>query len=471
MKAFTDFELSEPMLRAIRVLGFEEATPIQEQTITLGLAGDDLIGQAPTGTGKTAAFGIPLIEEARNNRGRTQALVVTPTRELAIQVSEELNKLAQFCGVSSLPVYGGQDIARQIRALKKNPEIIVGTPGRLLDHIRRRTLRLGSLSAVVLDEADEMLNMGFLEDITAILKETPADRQTMLFSATIPRPIEELAQQFMRDPQLIRVAPKQITAANTDQFFVEVPEHKKFDILCNLLDMHGPASAIVFGRTKRRAAELCEALNTRGYSADALHGDLTQAQRDSVMKQFRTGTIEILTATDVAARGLDISDVTHVYNFDVPQDPESYVHRIGRTGRAGRTGTAISFVTSRELNQIRFIERLTRRPIKRMPMPTLTEALAGQQQATVERIQNAIHEDRLNSEYRPIAEELLDQTDSITVVAAALRLLTKEPNKTPVTITAERPQRAKTAGPKHRKSYGPRSTGKRGYHGKKGRRS
>ncbi len=458
------------MQRAIQALGFEEATPIQEQTITLGLQGHDVIGQAPTGTGKTAAFGIPLIERAKENRGTTQALVVTPTRELAIQVSEELNKLAQFCRISSLPVYGGQDIVRQIRALKKHPEIIVGTPGRLLDHVRRRTLRLGTLTAVVLDEADEMLNMGFIEDITAILRETPTDRQTMLFSATIPRPIEELAQKFMRDPQLIRVAPKQVTAANTDQFFVEVPEHKKFDILCNLLDMHGPASAIVFGRTKRRAAELCEALNTRGYSADALHGDLTQPQRDSVMKQFRSGAIEILTATDVAARGLDISDVTHVYNFDVPQDPESYVHRIGRTGRAGRTGTAISFVTSRELSQIRLIERLTRRAIKRLPMPTITEALVGQQQATVERIQNAVGEDRLNNEYRPIAEELLDQTDSITIVAAALRLLTKEPNKTPVTITAERPQRAKGTGPKARKGFGARSSGKRSAYGNKGRR-
>lgn len=328
MSTFNELGLSQPLIRAVSNMGFEETTPIQEQTIPVVLEGRDIIGQAQTGTGKTAAFGIPLVEKLDVQSGNIGGLVVTPTRELAVQVAEELNKIGQFKGVRALPIYGGQDINRQIRALKNRPHIIVGTPGRLMDHMRRKTIRLQQVAMVILDEADEMLNMGFIDDIRTILEEIPEERQTLLFSATMPKPIHDLAQRFMRNPELISIKTKEVTVPNTEQNYVEVQEKQKFDVLCRLLDIQSPELAIIFGRTKRRVDELYEALNKRGYSAEGIHGDLTQAKRDSVLRKFKEGVTEILVATDVAARGLDISGVTHVYNYDIPQDPESYVHRI-----------------------------------------------------------------------------------------------------------------------------------------------
>jgi len=420
-------------------MGFEEATPIQEQAIPAALEGRDLIGQAHTGTGKTAAFGVPLIEKLQRNVVSVQALVVTPTRELAVQVAEELNKLGQFKGIRTLPVYGGQEINRQIRGLQKNPQIIAGTPGRLLDHIRRRTIRLGEIKVVILDEADEMLNMGFIEDIEAILKETPAERQTLLFSATIPIAIQQLARRFMRDAKLIAVRSQEVTVPNTEQSHLVLEERQKFDVLCRLLDTQSPDLAIVFGRTKRRVDELYEALNKRGYSAEGIHGDMTQARRDSVMRQFRDGTIDVLVATDVAARGLDISGVTHVYNFDIPQDPESYVHRVGRTGRAGKSGMAVTFVTPREGNQLRAIEHGTRRKIARLPVPTVQQAIEGQQRLAVEKLLRIVESEELTF-YNPLAEELLQEHSATTLLAAALKMVTKEPDSTPVKLTEEAPR-------------------------------
>lgn len=439
LSTFNNLNLSAEIMSAINKLGFEEATPIQEKTIPPALAGHDVIGQAPTGTGKTISFAIPIVERISAEANKPQALVITPTRELAIQVGEEINKVAQFKGVHALPIYGGQDINRQIRALKKNPQIIVGTPGRIMDHLRRSTIRFHNLKIVVLDEADEMLNMGFLEDIETILQAAPSQRQTMLFSATMPKQIVALANKFMNNPAMVKIAPKAMTVDNTEQYYIEIPHGKKFDTLCNLLDMHAPTSAIVFGRTKRGVDEVTEALTKRGYSAEGLHGDLTQARRDSVMRQFRSGATEILVATDVAARGLDIDSVTHVYNFDIPQDPESYVHRIGRTGRAGRTGLAITLITPRELSQLKFIERLTKKKIQRLSAPTLTEAREGAQQVAIERLIATIEEQTANS-YRGLAESLLEHHDSVTLLAAAIKLLTKEPNTTPVNITEERPK-------------------------------
>lgn len=438
MSTFNKLNLSADIMSAINKLGFEEATPIQAQTIPAAMEGKDVIGQAPTGTGKTIAFGIPIAERITTDSNAPQALIVTPTRELAIQVGEEINKVVQFKRIHALPIYGGQDINRQIRALKKHPQIIVGTPGRIMDHMRRRTIRLHNIKIVVLDEADEMLNMGFLEDIETILQGVPESRQTLLFSATMPRQIEALARKFMKSPTLVKVAPKAMTVDNTDQFYTEISQGKKFDTLCNLLDMHGPTSAIVFARTKRGVDELAEALNKRGYSAEGIHGDLTQAKRDSVMRQFRDGSTEILVATDVAARGLDIDSVTHVYNFDIPQDPESYVHRIGRTGRAGRSGSAITLITPREFSQLRFIERLTKRKIQRLAAPTLTEAREGAQRAAIERLLTTVEEQSAN-QYRSLAESLLEHNDSVTLVAAAIKLLIKEPNTTPVKVTEEQP--------------------------------
>lgn len=438
MTMFHELGISEKLMKSIQAMGFEEATPIQAETIPVSLQGKDVIGQAQTGTGKTAAFGIPMIEKIDVKNSFIQGIVVAPTRELAIQVAEELNRIGQFKGVKALPIYGGQDINRQIRALKNRPQIIVGTPGRLIDHINRKTIRLQNIKVVVLDEADEMLNMGFIEDIEAILKEVPEERQTLLFSATMPDPIRKIAENFMHDPVQIKVKAKEMTVPNIEQYYIEMQEKKKFDVLTRLLDMESPELAIVFGRTKRRVDELSEALNSRGYAAEGIHGDLTQAKRSSVLKKFKAGTIEVLVATDVAARGLDISGVTHVYNFDIPQDPESYVHRIGRTGRAGKTGLAYTFVTPREIGQLKNIERTTKRTMERKPIPSMDDALEGQKQITAEKLLYTIQNENF-SFYKHMAEELLDEHDSVTVVAAAIKLLTKEPDTTPVQLTAEAP--------------------------------
>lgn len=443
MEKFKALGISDLITQSLNNMGFEEPTPIQEKAIAPAMRGQDLIGQAQTGTGKTAAYGIPLIEKMEGAREKIQGLVLTPTRELAIQVAEELNKIAQYTDVHTLPIYGGQDIERQIRGLKKRPQIIVATPGRLKDHMQRRTIRLDELRMIVLDEADEMLNMGFIEDIEEILSATPASRQTLLFSATMPRAIQSLSQRFLRNPALISIQSKEVTVPLVEQNYLEVQDRQKFDVLCRLLDIQSPDLAIVFGRTKRRVDELSEALKKRGYAAEGIHGDLTQAKRDSVIRQFRDGSTDILVATDVAARGLDISGVTHVYNFDIPQDPESYVHRIGRTGRAGQAGTAITFVIPREMDHLRTIERLSRRKIVRMSVPTMSDALEGQQRLAVERLLAVIEEggyERYNSR----AAELLDENDSVVLLAAALKLLTKEPDTTPVRLTEEAPLRQRS---------------------------
>ena len=442
MKTFHELELSPPLTKAITEMGFEEATPIQEQTIPKAMDGKDLIGQAQTGTGKTAAFGIPLAEKILAKAGEIQGLVVAPTRELAVQVAEELNKIGQFKGIKALPIYGGQDINRQMKALQKRPHIIVGTPGRLMDHMRRRTIKLNHINFVVIDEADEMLNMGFIDDIKEILKEVPTDRQTLLFSATMPRAIQSLAEQFMKNPEIVKVKSKEMTVANTEQVYIETRDSEKFDVLCRLLDFEPPELAIVFARTKRRVDEVAEALNKRGYLAEGIHGDLTQARRDSVLRRFKENNIDILVATDVAARGLDISGVSHVYNFDIPQDPEGYVHRIGRTGRAGKPGLATTFTTPRELGQLKQIERVTKRKIVRKPAPSSTDAFEGQQRMIINKLQAVIQEGKIN-EYKVLAEEMLEQTDSVTLLSAALKMLTKEPDNTPVKITEESPFRGK----------------------------
>jgi len=441
MKTLTKFQelgLSEATLKAVLNMGFEEATPIQAETIPLGLANKDLIGQAQTGTGKTAAFGIPLIEKIDLKMDAIQGIIIAPTRELAIQVSEEIYKLGSGKRVRVLPIYGGQDISRQIRSLKKAPHIIVGTPGRVLDHINRKTMRLDTVQTVILDEADEMLNMGFIEDIEAILAATPTERQTLLFSATMPGPIQRMAERFMKDPQIIRVKTKELTIPAIEQYYLEVIEKNKFDVLTRLLDIQSPELAIIFGRTKRRVDELADALNLRGYTAEGIHGDLSQAKRMSVLRKFKEGSIDVLVATDVAARGLDISGVTHVYNFDIPQDPESYVHRIGRTGRAGKSGMALTFITPREKSYLAVVERTARHKMQRMQAPTLDEALEGQQRAVVDKIVATIESNNLHY-YKAAAQELLESNDASTVVSAVLKMLTKEPDTTPVKLTEESP--------------------------------
>jgi ATP-dependent RNA helicase DeaD len=485
LKTFAEFGLEPKVLQAITELGFEESTPIQDKAIPIAMAGQDLIGQAQTGTGKTAAFGIPLINKIPTSEERIVALIMTPTRELAIQVADEIGKLTRYKGLRSLPIYGGQEIGRQIRALKKKPQIIIGTPGRLLDHINRKTIRLEDVQTVILDEADEMLDMGFMEDIQSILKQVPDERHTMLFSATMPANIQKLAQQFLKNPEHVSVIPKQITAPLIEQSYIEVHERQKFEALSRLLDMESPELAIIFGRTKRRVDELSEALQKRGYTADGLHGDLSQNQRDSVMRKFRDGSIDVLVATDVAARGLDVSGVTHVINFDLPQDPESYVHRIGRTGRAGKEGTAWSFVTPRETDHLHFIEKVTRQKMNRKPLPSIAEAIEGKQRVTAERLIEVVQNDEF-SEYKAISIQLLEQYDSVHLLSAAIKLLTGEKKNVEIELTPEDPLRAKKRKPDIRSngrpfnrsgsssSYGGNrssSTGGGGYRGRDDRRS
>lgn len=441
MKSLTNFSelnISESTLRSIKRMGFEEATPIQEGTVTFAMAGRDVLGQAQTGTGKTAAFGIPLIEKIDPKNPNIQALVIAPTRELAIQVSEELYKLGYDKRVKLLSVYGGQEIGRQIRALKNKPQIIVGTPGRIQDHINRRTLRLDEVQTLVLDEADEMLNMGFIDDINAILENVPSDRQTLLFSATMPPAIRKIAETFMKDPEIVKIKAKELTMENIEQFFVKATEREKFDALSRLLDSQKPELAIIFGRTKRRVDELSQALGLRGFLAEGIHGDLSQAKRISVLRQFKEGKIDILIATDVAARGLDISGVTHVYNFDIPQDPESYVHRIGRTGRAGKSGVAVTFVTPREMGYLRIVEETTKKRMTPLRPPSSEEALVGLQEDAMQSLVELVQNNDLGT-YRELAAKLLENNDALDLVAAALKSITKEPDATPVSLSEERP--------------------------------
>ena len=440
MDKFKLLGISDSIIKSLNDMGFEEPTPIQEQTIPVSIEGRDVVGQAQTGTGKTAAFGIPLIDRLNGKTNGVQGIILTPTRELAIQVAEELNKISQHTSVHSLPIYGGQDIQRQIKSLKKDPQIIVATPGRLMDHLQRKTITLDRIQTVVLDEADEMLNMGFIEDIESILRQTPTQRQTMLYSATMPKAIQALAQRFLNNPHYISTKTTEITIPLVEQYYLEVHDRDKFDVLCRLLDIQTNAVSIIFGRTKRRVDELSEALKKRGYSAEGIHGDLNQAKRDSVLRQFREGVIDILVATDVAARGLDVTGVTHVYNFDIPQDTESYVHRIGRTGRAGQTGMALSFVTPREIEHLKSIERATKRKIIRMKTPTATEAIEGKQRVAIDELLNVVEAGNLE-QYKNIAEELLARIDSASLVSAALKLLTKEPNTTSVKISEGTPLR------------------------------
>jgi ATP-dependent RNA helicase DeaD len=439
MATFNELKISDSVKKAIDEMGFEEATPIQAQAIPLAMDGKDIIGQAQTGTGKTAAFGIPMVEAIDPQSTAIQGIVVVPTRELALQVAEELNKIGHYKGIYTVPIYGGQDIRWQIKALKNKPHIIAGTPGRLIDHlVRRRTIRADEIRIAILDEADEMLDMGFIEDIETILETTPKNRQTMLFSATVSGPVEKLAQKFMKSPIRLSVGEKSVTVSATEQAYLEVLEKQKFDVLSRLLDVQLPELAIVFVRTKRRVDELAGALSERGYPAAGIHGDMLQSKRENTLNMFRSGKIDILVATDVAARGLDIPGVTHIYNFDIPQDTDSYVHRIGRTGRAGKAGMATTFVTPREFKLMRMIEHVIKRQITRIPIPSMAEAREEKVRVAIEKLQSAA-ENKDISFYRGYAEGMLEVSDSVALIAAALSLLDKGQETAPVELTEALP--------------------------------
>ena len=370
--SFEKMGLDKKLLRAIGDMGFDSATPIQEKAIPIELSGRDMIGQAQTGTGKTAAFGLPLLMRIDPKMKKLQAVILCPTRELAIQVSDELHKYAKYMhGVKILPVYGGQDISKQIRGLRDGTQVIVGTPGRVMDHMRRGTVKFENVRFCVLDEADEMLDMGFIDDMKTILSELPDERQTVMFSATMPREIIDLTEQFLTDAEVVRIARKELTVPKIKQYYYDVRPNKKTEVLCRLIDLYDPKLSVVFCNTKRKVDELVDELKGRGYYAEGLHGDLSQAQRDRVMGSFRKKLTEILVATDVVARGIDVDDVDAVFNYDIPQDDEYYVHRIGRTGRAGKEGKAFSLVVGREVYKMREIQRYCKTKIIPQAIPSL----------------------------------------------------------------------------------------------------
>ena len=422
--SFEELGLSKEVLKAVEDLGFEEPSPIQVLTVPRIMAGKDIVGQAQTGTGKTAAFGLPIVERVDVKKRAPQALVLCPTRELCIQVAEEIGKLAaRRRGLHVLPIYGGQPIDRQFRALDRGAHVIVGTPGRVMDHMERGTLEFSQIELSVLDEADEMLDMGFREDIEAILEKTPPKAQKVFFSATMPTAIMAMAKRFLNEPEILQVAQKLMTVPTIEQIYYEVRPHQKPDALCRVLDSQGFRRALVFCSTKRGVDEVTVHLQARGYQSDGLHGALAQAQRDRVMGRFRTGGIEILVATDVAARGIDVDDVDAVINYDMPNDVENYVHRIGRTGRAGRAGLAFTFVTARDHYRLRDIMRYTKAKITQDRLPTLSDVTAIKTGRLLEEVRNTIEAGSLERFNNLVEGFLDDESTSMDMAAALLKML------------------------------------------------
>lgn len=419
-KLFSELGLSAEVLKGIDRLGFEQASPIQSEAIPVLLEGHDVVGQSQTGSGKTAAFGIPAIEKVDVQQRAVQVLILCPTRELAVQVSEEVHKLAFFKrGIHALPIYGGQSYDRQIYGLKQGAQIVIGTPGRLMDHMRRGTLRLDQLKMAVLDEADVMLDMGFRDDIEFILQAAPAARQTVFFSATMPRPIQELIKKYAREPRNVSIEQKAMTVPTVEQVYYEVDRRFKIELLTRLIDIHDLKLGIIFCNTKRMVDDLVDHLNAQGYSADRLHGDMSQGLRDRVMQKFRKSGLEFLVATDVAARGIDVDDIQVVFNYDLPYDVEDYVHRIGRTGRAGRSGRAISFVAGREVFQIHQIERYTRTRIHRAKVPTVTEVEQARASAFMDKLRATLQSGEFQRQDH-LVELLLEEGFTSTDIASAL---------------------------------------------------
>lgn len=428
--AFSALGLNAQLVASLATLGYEEPTPIQREAIPPLLEGRDLLGQAATGTGKTAAFALPLLQQISDDGDRNpkqpfiRALILVPTRELAMQVAEAVHKYGRPFGVEVLPIYGGQSMQQQLRALKRGVDVVVATPGRALDHVRRSTLKLDRVRTVVLDEADEMLDMGFAEDLEAILNATPGERQTALFSATIPPKIRAIAKKHLKDPAHVKIASEKTAPGDVPrvrQVAYMVQRQQKPEVLGRVLDVESPSSAIIFCRTRNEVDELTETLNAHGYRSESIHGGLSQEQRDRVMRRFRDGSVELLIATDVAARGLDIGHLSHVFNYDVPASADSYVHRIGRTGRAGREGVAITLVEAREHRLLRNIEAHTRQKISVNPIPTAMDLEERRLEASHSRLRAAIEEGELDA-YRAIVESLASKEDVIDIAAAAIKL-------------------------------------------------
>lgn len=419
---FKDLNISPEIQKAVEDMGFEEASPIQSLAIPQILAHKDVTGQAQTGTGKTAAFGIPLLENLDSDNKKLQAMILCPTRELAIQVAEELRKLSKYLPkIDVLPVYGGQPIDRQIKALQTGIQVIIGTPGRVLDHIERGTIKLNNVKTVILDEADEMLDMGFREDIEFIVEDIPDNRQFLLFSATLPPEIMQLAKRYQNNPEIVKITQHELTTPDVEQKYYEVKEDMKLELLSRILDLNNFDLSLVFCNTKRKVDKLVSHLQIRGYLADGLHGDLTQNQRDRVMKKFKTGNIEILVATDVAARGIDVSDVEAVFNYDIPNDNEYYVHRIGRTGRAGKSGKAFSFVSGREIYQLRDIQRYANTKIDQAPIPSISDVTEVKKDNFIDQLKKRIETENISKEIYIIEKLIEEDYNSIDIAATLLK--------------------------------------------------
>ncbi len=420
--SYEESGLDARILRAVSEMGFENMTPIQAQAIPVFMEGKDIIGQAQTGTGKTAAFGIPILQMVDPEEKSLQALVLCPTRELAIQAAEEIRKFGKYIeGVKVLPIYGGQDISKQIRSLKGNVQIVVGTPGRVMDHMRRHTLKLKNLKMIVLDEADEMLNMGFREDIETILKDIPSEHQTALFSATMPKPILDITKTYQKpDAVMVKVAAKELTVPLIRQYYYEVKLKNKEEVTARLLDYYNPKRTLIFCNTKKKVDELAEVLKGRGYFAEGFHGDMTQAQRDKIMNGFRKGFVDILIATDVAARGIDVDDVEAVFNYDIPQDIEYYVHRIGRTGRAGKKGRSFTLVVGREIYKIRDIEKVCKTKIKPRCVPSASDINKNKADKYMKQASDIIQNNDMYSMIKLIENTLDDEDYTAIELAAAL---------------------------------------------------
>lgn len=419
---FSTLGLKETVVKAIEDLGFTKPSQIQEESIPVTLSGADLIGQAQTGTGKTAAYGCPIISKMSDKAG-IKALILAPTRELAVQVNDELKRLSKYEKTIVLSVYGGDSIDRQMKALKKgNVDIVVGTPGRMLDLIKRKCLYLDKVEFLVLDEADEMLNMGFIDDIEEILSHTPAERQTLLFSATMPEPIARLAKRYMKpDAKLVSIKKSSLTVSKIEQNYFMINNRHRLEALCRLLDLDSPSSAIIFCRTKRGVDELVQELQSKGYMVEGMHGDMTQVHRLTTLNKFKEGTLNLLIATDVAARGIDVDGVTHVINYDLPQDVESYVHRIGRTGRANRTGTAYSLVTPKEFSMLKQIQKVTKSTISQKPVPTAEEINGKKFKDMIAEVENTITNGEL-TKFIPSAIELCESYESVSIIAALMKM-------------------------------------------------
>ena len=418
---FEELDISNEVLRAIEDMGFEETTPIQTKAIPSIMEGKDIIGQAQTGTGKTAAFGIPLLEKIDPSNNSPQAIILCPTRELAIQVSEELKRLSKYKNISTLPVYGGQSISRQIRALNKGVHVIIGTPGRVMDHMRRGTLNLSNIEFLILDEADVMLDMGFIDDIETILKDIPFNRNTLFFSATIPHSIKKLSRKYQNNSEFIKVAHEKLTVPSIEQYYLEIRKGNKLKVLSRLIDLYNPNLSLVFCNTRKEVDRVNMQLQARGYSSDAIHGGLNQNQRDHVMNKFKNGIIEILVATNVAARGIDIEGIEIVFNYDVPFDTDYYVHRIGRTGRAGESGIAFTFIVGQDIYRLKDIQKYIKRSIPRKNIPTLDDIEQAQLEKVELELLEYIDKNQLEKYINYIENFINNDYTAIEIAAALLK--------------------------------------------------